>query len=216
MAASASPWRCCSTRACTSRRAFHSLSAAASSRFISVALTVSSSSASYSSNSWAAATASSSAASCSPSCDGQRLQFIGLGLEKGLDQVRVGDQRRAPAVGHDRLQVVLDAVPPVDEDARHLELVQHAGGVTWPCSDSSSARRTSGKSAPPSVKYVPPLSPILPPLPRRERAGVRVDLGDALAPSGQNPPAPSPTSRSRPGACRPASPARWRRPRWPP
>ena len=56
----------------------------------------------------------------------QRLDGVGLGLEVLGDEVVIGDERVVPAGGDDSLEVVADLLPPVDEDAGTLELVEHA------------------------------------------------------------------------------------------
>ena len=56
----------------------------------------------------------------------QRLDAVGLGPEVLGDEVVIRDQGVVPAGGDDGLEVVADLLPPVDENAGTLELVEHA------------------------------------------------------------------------------------------
>ena len=55
-----------------------------------------------------------------------RLNSVGFGLEIFGDEVAIGDQGVVPAGGDDGLEVEADLLPPVDENAGALELVEHA------------------------------------------------------------------------------------------
>ena len=56
----------------------------------------------------------------------QQLDGVGVGLEVLGNEVVIGDERVVPAGGHNGLEIVANLLPPVDEDAGTLKLVEHA------------------------------------------------------------------------------------------
>ena len=58
----------------------------------------------------------------------QCLDLVSLGLEELDDKVVVWDEAVVPAGRDDGLEIVADLLPPIDENAGALELVEHAQG----------------------------------------------------------------------------------------
>jgi len=58
----------------------------------------------------------------------QRFNLVGLGMEKGVNQVFIGNKSVMPAGGDNGLEVIADLLPPVHEHPCALELIEHTQG----------------------------------------------------------------------------------------